>query len=53
MIARITGSGFDAANATYPNVCDGVEGVYFVQQCLASHRENGAWKPLRHKAARG
>ena len=30
----------------YPNVCDGWEGVAFIQQCLASQRDNGGWQPL-------
>ena len=34
----------------YPNVNDGVEGMYFIQQSVASSRENGAWLPLRHGA---
>jgi predicted dehydrogenase len=33
----------------YASVRDGVEGVRFVEQCLASHRDNGAWKPLHQQ----
>jgi predicted dehydrogenase len=52
MVARATGGSFEKVNTTYPNVNDGVEGMYFIQQCVASSAENGAWLPLRHKLAR-
>jgi hypothetical protein len=46
MVVRAGGGSIDPRNTTYPNVYDGVEGVEFVEQCLASHCENGAWKTL-------
>jgi len=52
MIKRATGSDFEKVDTVYPNVNDGVEGMYFIQQCVASSRENGAWLPLRHDRAR-
>ncbi len=52
MILRAEGKPFDAANAIYPNVSDGVEGMYFIQQCVESSKQNGAWLPLRHELAR-
>jgi predicted dehydrogenase len=52
MILRITGQEFDRVNTIYPNVCDGVEGMYFIQQCVASSKQDGAWLPLRHRLAR-
>ena len=52
MAARATGKKFERANTVYPNINDGVEGMYFIQQCVASSKENGAWLPLRHKRAR-
>lgn len=33
------------AARNYPTVEDGLEGVYFVHLCLASHAEPGGWKP--------
>jgi hypothetical protein len=39
--------GAEGRQTIYPNVYDGVEGVYFVQLCLASHGEQGTWKPWR------
>lgn len=53
MTAR--GAGADSANrrdTIYPNVYDGVEGMYFIQQCVQSSHDNAAWLPLLHPAAR-
>jgi len=52
IISRITGEKFEPRDTIYPNVYDGVEGMYFVQQCVASSEQNGAWLPLKHEAAR-
>ncbi len=52
MVARIEGKKPDNVNTVYPNVNDGVEGMYFIQQSVASSKENGAWLPLKHKRAR-
>jgi predicted dehydrogenase len=52
MVARAAGEKFAQVDTIYPNVNDGVEGMYFIQQAVASSRENGAWLPLRHKRAR-
>jgi predicted dehydrogenase len=52
MAARATGGKFETVNTVYPNVNDGVEGMYFIQQCVASSAEGGAWLPLRHQRAR-
>jgi predicted dehydrogenase len=52
MIQRATVGNWEKVNTIYPNINDGVEGMYFIQQCVASSRENGAWLPLRHKLAR-
>jgi len=52
MSARAVGQAFEAKDTVYPNVYDGVEGMYFIQQCVASSKENGAWLPLKHAAAR-
>jgi predicted dehydrogenase len=52
MVLRATGQKFDATNTVYPNVNDGVEGMHFIQQCVASSAANGAWVPLRHPRAR-
>ena len=52
MALRAAGQAFEKVNTIYPNVNDGVEGMYFIQQSVASSRENGAWLPLRHARAR-
>jgi predicted dehydrogenase len=52
MVKRAAGQKFERTATIYPNVNDGVEGMYFIQQCVASSRENGAWLPLKHPRAR-
>ncbi len=52
MVTRATGGTWDKTNTIYPNVNDGVEGMYFIQQCVASSQENGMWLSLKHKLAR-
>src|SRR4051794_1926010 len=52
MILRAEGKPFEKTNTIYPNVNDGLEGMYFIQQCVASSKQNGAWLPLAHKRAR-
>lgn len=52
MIARATGKSFNAAGSLYPNVADGVDGMNFITQCVASSKENGAWKGLKHPLCR-
>ncbi|MFN9348835.1 MAG: Gfo/Idh/MocA family protein [Planctomycetota bacterium] len=52
MIAVNQGESIERVNTVYPNVHDGVEGMYFIQQCVASSAQNGAWLPLAHKRSR-
>jgi predicted dehydrogenase len=52
MVLRAEGKPFEKTNTIYPNVADGVEGMYFIQQSVASSKQNGAWLPLAHKRAR-
>jgi predicted dehydrogenase len=52
MILRAEGKKLEATNTIYPNISDGVEGMYFIQQSVASSKENGAWLPLKHARAR-
>jgi predicted dehydrogenase len=52
MVARASGQKFNAAESLYPNVADGVDGMNFITQCVASSRENGAWRPLKHPLCR-
>jgi len=52
MVLRASGQKFEATDTIYPNVNDGVEGMYFIQQCVSSSQENGSWLPLKHARAR-
>ncbi len=52
MAARATGGKFETTDTVYPNVNDGVEGMYFIQQSVASSAGGGAWLPLKHPRAR-
>lgn len=52
MAKRAKGEPFERRDTVYPNVYDGLEGMYFIQQCVASSSEGAAWLPLKHDAAR-
>jgi predicted dehydrogenase len=52
MALRATGGSVERRDTVYPNVHDGVEGMFFIQQCVESSSQNGAWLPLRHERAR-
>ena len=52
MIAHAGGQKIDSSKSLYPNVNDGVDGMNFITQCVASSKENGAWRPLKHAACR-
>jgi predicted dehydrogenase len=52
MAAAITGGSFERVDTIYPNVRDGVEGMYFIEQSVASSNADGAWLPLKHPLAR-
>ena len=52
-IAQVeAGETIERRDTLYPNVYDGVEGMYFIQQCVASSEDNAAWLPLRYEGAR-
>ncbi len=52
MAKRASGGSFERRDTVYPNIHDGVEGMYFIQQCVNSSKQDGAWLPLKHDAAR-
>ncbi len=52
MVLRAGGQEFSTVDTVYPNVNDGVEGMFFIQQCVASSQQDGAWLPARHERAR-
>jgi len=52
MVERAEGKPFEMKDTIYPNVQDGAEGMFFVQQCVASSNEGGVWTKARHPLAR-
>ncbi|MEZ6092465.1 MAG: Gfo/Idh/MocA family oxidoreductase [Pirellulaceae bacterium] len=52
MVARAEGESIERVNTIYPNVNDGVEGMYFIQQCVESSKQDAAWLSLNHDRAR-
>lgn len=52
IIERITSGKVEHQNTIYPNVHDGVDGMNFIEKCVASSKEGGAWKSLKHPACR-
>jgi predicted dehydrogenase len=52
MAKRATGGKFDVKHTLYPNVADGVDGMNFITQCVASSKQNGQWLPLKHPLCR-
>ena len=52
MVKRAEGGSVERVDTLYPNVHDGVEGMYFIQQCVESSKQDGAWLPLKHARAR-
>jgi predicted dehydrogenase len=52
MVLRAGGQKFDGQHSLYPNVADGVDGMNFITQCVASSADGGAWKPLKHPLCR-
>jgi hypothetical protein len=52
IVKRATGKPFDGAASIYPNVMDGVDGMNFITQSVASSQQNGAWLSLKHPLCR-
>jgi len=52
MATRGGGGNVERRDTIYPNVYDGVEGMFFIQQCVNSSKQDAAWLPLAHSAAR-
>lgn len=52
IVKKDAGEKIETVNTVYPNVYDGVEGMLFIQQCVASSKEDGAWLPFRHPKSR-
>jgi len=52
MALALCGKPFETVDTVYPNIRDGVEGMYFIEQAVASSKADGAWLPLAHPLAR-
>jgi predicted dehydrogenase len=52
IIAKKSGGKFEPRDTVYPNVYDGAEGMYFIQQSVASSENNGAWVDMKYEKAR-
>ncbi len=52
MVEAATGGAPERKDTIYPNIHDGVEGMYFIEQSVASSKADGAWLPLKHPLAR-
>ncbi len=52
MIKRAESQPFETTNTLYPNVADGVDGMNFITQCVASSKDNGHWLSLKHGLCR-
>ncbi len=46
MIRHAAGESIGLSETIYPNVLDGVEGMRFIEQCVASSSQEGAWLPM-------
>jgi predicted dehydrogenase len=46
--ARVAGRQPARGATLYPNVADGVDGMHFVTQCVASSQQDGRWLALGH-----
>jgi len=49
---RAGGASFEKTDTVYPNVLDGVDGMNFITQCVASAKQDGHWVPLGHRMCR-
>lgn len=52
MVAKANGEPVERKDTIYPNVNDGVEGMMFIEQCVASSKQDGAWLPFHCARAR-
>lgn len=52
IVAKASGEKVERVDTIYPNVYDGVEGMMFIEQAVASSKEDGAWLPFNCSHAR-
>ncbi len=52
MVKRAAGEKFETRDTLYPNVCDGVDGMNFIDKCVSSSKADGKWLSLKHPLCR-
>ncbi|HAC93104.1 MAG TPA: oxidoreductase [Planctomycetaceae bacterium] len=52
MVSHSQGERIEPKDTIYPNVYDGVEGMLFIQQSVASSNQGGDWLPMNYDQAR-
>jgi len=52
IVKRTSGEKFEAKDTLYPNVADGVDGMNFIDKCVASAKQDGRWLSLKHPLCR-
>jgi predicted dehydrogenase len=52
MVKRASGEKFETKDTLYPNVHDGVDGMNFIDKCVASSKADGKWLSLKHPLCR-
>ncbi|MGL6095789.1 MAG: Gfo/Idh/MocA family protein [Fimbriiglobus sp.] len=52
IVTKAAGGPVEPIDTLYPNVYDGVEGMLFIQQSVASSQQDGAWLPFAHPRSR-
>lgn len=52
MARRATGQSFERKDTIYPNVYDGLDGMNFITQCVASSQQGGGWLSMTCANAR-
>jgi predicted dehydrogenase len=52
IVKRASGEKHEPKDTLYPNIFDGVDGMNFITQCVASSQQDGHWLSLKHPACR-
>lgn len=52
IVAKASGESIERVDTVFPNVHDGVEGMLFIEQAVASSAQDGAWMPFKCERAR-
>lgn len=52
IVKKSAGEKIETVDTVYPNIYDGVEGMLFIQQCVESSKQDGAWLPFGHAKSR-